>query len=98
MKILKNKSLKLIYRVSRDTLSSSNYFLNVTNKIKGAHVTLVKSNNNIFGGYTDIPRKTEAGKGGRIEGKGKSFIFKLNDNNTFTVLKCKDKKNEVYHQ
>jgi len=67
LKILNKKSLKLVYRASRDTLSSGNYFLNVTNKIKSApHVTLVLCNNHIFGGYTNIPRKTEAPKGGRI--------------------------------
>ena len=90
--------MKLVHRVSRDTLNSGKYYLNVTNKIKGAHVTLVRSNIHIFGGYTNIPRKLEAPKGGRIEGKVKSFIFKLTNDNKFTVLKCKDRKNEIYHQ
>lgn len=73
--------------------------MNVTLKIKRSpYVTIVQSNNHIFGGYTNIPISTEGGKGGKIEGNGKSFIFKLNDNNTYTVLKCIDKKNEIFHQ
>ncbi len=31
------------------------------------------------------------------DGNGNSFLFKLNQDNTFTVLKCKDKQSEIYH-
>jgi hypothetical protein len=83
----------LLHRGSRDSFQFDKFHLNVDGK--GAHVTIVKSNNNIFGGYSDISLESKIY--GYKEGNGNSFLFKLNQSKSFIVLKCIDKRCEVYH-
>ena len=45
--------LKLLFRGSENGFSSNEFHKRCDNK--GATITIVKSNNHIFGGYTDIP-------------------------------------------
>ena len=42
----------MLHRGSRDSFEFDKFHWNVDGK--GAHITIVKSNNYIFGGYTDI--------------------------------------------
>jgi hypothetical protein len=44
--------LKLLHRGSRDSFEAIKFHLNVDDK--GAYVILVKSKENIYGGYADI--------------------------------------------
>jgi len=61
----------------------------------GPTITLMKSTENkIFGGYTDIEWKS---KGDEVKGKGKSFLFFVNDDKSMTKLKCIKGNTEVYH-
>ena len=86
--------IKLLYRGSRDKFTAKIFHQKVDGK--GAHITIIQSKDNIFGGYTDISMSSPQFSESR-DGNGNSFLFKLNQDNTFTVLKCKDKQSEIYH-
>ncbi len=67
----KSSKLILIHRGSRDSFEKKKFHENIHGK--GPYVFLIKSEKNIFGGYTDLKIPTDSG----CE-KGNSFLFKLN--------------------
>ncbi len=51
----------------------------------------------VFGGYTDISWKSVSMPGRYAEGNKQSFLFSLNKDQNFDILKCQNKQKEVYH-
>ena len=89
------KKMKLIYRGSRDGLTSNDFHNKCDNK--GATICLYKNEKGyIFGGYSSIPWTSD----GNYHPDPQSFIFTLTNihGTDPTKIQYLDKENNVYHQ
>jgi hypothetical protein len=81
---LKSKDMTLIYKGSTDGYEAKDFHGKCDKQ--GETITIVKSGERVFGGYTDI--NWDSGKRKILKKNGNTFIFAFNEQD-FTVEKYK---------
>ena len=82
-----------MWRGSRDGFGAGDFHEKCDGK--GPTLTVVKTEKgNVFGAYTDLD--WESG-GGFVEGTGRSFLFKVNEDQSVSISECVDKSKETFN-